>query len=152
MTKTALRKIESWKDASRLKIYRDSPCGTYTGLIESGVNYFVLALEQLGAVTQYSCEGHPNGFYIVFTAPLKTAIAISACGFFNVELEGQHSGKGNKARWSLRINHELNSEQAKKRILTWAAEAWCKKFGALEITPMSQLRTKNKNGTSKKLQ
>lgn len=81
-------------------------------------------LEQLGAVTRFSCEGHPNGFYIVFDAPMALAVKLRACGFFAVELEDRN-------RWSLRINREID-ETTRKRILRWAAEAWEKRFGPLD--------------------
>jgi hypothetical protein len=123
VTRNTLREIKSWAEAARLKLYRDSPCKTYTGLIESGVNYFVLALEQLGAVTQYSCEGHPNNFYILFSAPQEIAEDIRACGFFVVELEGPDT-------WSIRINRDI-AESERKDILRFAAQAWTKKFGPL---------------------
>jgi hypothetical protein len=124
VTRNTLREIKSWAEAGRLKLYRESPCKTYTGLIESGVNYFVLALEQLGAVTQYSCEGHPNNFYILFSAPQEVAENVRACGFFTVELEGPDT-------WSIRIHNNDITESARKRILQLAAQAWTKKFGPL---------------------
>jgi hypothetical protein len=41
--------------------------------LEAGVKFFVLMLEKLGAVTEFSCEGHPHGFYITFEAPYELA-------------------------------------------------------------------------------
>jgi hypothetical protein len=137
VTRNTLREIKSWVAAARLKLYRDSPCGTYTGLIESGVNYFVLALEQLGAVTQYSCEGHPNNFYLMFSAPQNVAEEIKACGFFVIELEGSDT-------WSLRINRDI-TESERKAILRFAAQEWTKKFGPVvysqerKYAPLSEL-------------
>src|SRR4051812_18125423 len=46
-------------------IRHDTETGEDTPL-EAGVNFFVLMLEQLGATTRFSCEGHPDGFYVVF--------------------------------------------------------------------------------------
>jgi hypothetical protein len=58
-------------------------------VLERGVNYFVLALEALGATTLWSCEGHPTGFYIMFHADYRTALNIARAGYFNVELDSR---------------------------------------------------------------
>lgn len=89
--------------------------------LDRGVNYFVLMLEKLGCRTHWSCEGHPNGFYIVFTAPYSTAMMVKSPGYFSVEIEG-------KNRWSLRINHPFGSDRERRRCLRWAAAAWEKAF------------------------
>lgn len=117
------REIKTWAQAKRLRLHRTSPCGLYTGCIEPGVNYFVLALEQLGASTEYSCEGHPNSFYVVFESTQQTAERIRSCGFFAVELEGEN-------RWSLRINRDIDDTE-RQLILQYAAKAWTKRFGPI---------------------
>jgi len=111
-----------WDIACRLELDRTSPCKTYTGPIDPGVNYFVLMLEQLGAKTSYSCEGHqpnyskePFSFYISFSAPLRVALMVRECGFFAVELEG-------KNLWSLR--RTFNDIAAKETCFRLAADCW----------------------------
>lgn len=122
--------IKTWKQARRLRIKRTSPCGIYSDIIEPGVNYFVLMLEQLGAVTHYSCEGHPAGFYIVFAAPIAVAERIKRCGFFRVELEGKMHRCARTYLWSLRADYD--EEENKERALSWAAASWTREFGPVE--------------------
>ena len=116
-----------WDEAAKLKIYRKPPMHPFFQIekIDPGVNYFVLMLEQLGAVPMFSCEGHPDGFYVMFSAPAKLAEKILGCGFFRIELEG-------KNRWSLRgINYGNN--RTRRRALRWAAESWEKQLGKLDL-------------------
>lgn len=82
-------------------------------------------LEKLGAKTEFSCEGHPTGFYIVFTGPAALAFALHSCGFFHVQVEG-------KNRWSIRLGHHIDNEAHKQMTLTFAAKAWVKAFGPIE--------------------
>lgn len=120
------RTIKSWAQANRLTLHRTSPCGTYSGVIDRGVNYFVLALEQLGAQPEYSCEGHPNSFYVLFSAPQSVAEAIRARGFFAVELEGED-------RWSIRISRNV-TEDDRRQILKHAARVWTTYFGPIHYS------------------
>lgn len=126
--KKKTKKITTWRQAKRMTLRRRSVFGTIEEL-DKGVNYFVLMLEKLGAETEFSCEGHPSGFYIVFSAPIFLASKILGCGFFRVELEGSFNGR---IRWSIR-GQTMNTEQEKERYLNWAAESWAKAFGDIEI-------------------
>jgi hypothetical protein len=127
----------AWDRAAVVPVIRQSPCGLYGGDLEPGVKFFVLMLEQLGAITEYSCEGHPleedsagedvglGYFYIVFHATQELAREIHSCGFFSVEIE-------RCGRWSLRTSFSTkNNQQAHLR---WAAEAWEKNFGKLKLS------------------
>jgi hypothetical protein len=117
-----------WDAACKLDVIRTSPCGVYgPEPLEKGVNYFVLMLEQLGAKPHYSCEGHPNNFYVLFEAPLRIAEAIAECGFFTVELEG-------KKLWSIRTR-ALKDDNERVKLLRWAAEQWNERLGPLEALP-----------------
>lgn len=98
--------------------------------IDPGANYFVLMLEQLGAVPHFSCEGHPNGFYVVFEAPMALANRVRACGYFSVELEGRN-------KWSIRTRYDLNDEATRKSVLRGAAESWHQNLGRLTCIPES---------------
>jgi hypothetical protein len=122
-------KITSWKQSLRYKVSKCSPCGTYGGFIDPGVNLFVLLLEKLGADTHYSCEGHPGGFYVLFAAPLSLAQKIVGCGYFTVELE---RGDTKIPRWSIRA--EFEDESLKERVLALAAGKWLEQFGPLLVT------------------
>lgn len=113
----------AWEWAAKLPLMRCSPCGLYAGDLEDGVKFFVLMLEQLGAKTEYSCEGHPGGFYVLFRAPLRLARKIQACGFFTVELE-------NRGRWSIRLPN-VKTKQDLDRVCRSAAQAWEAKLGRL---------------------
>lgn len=116
---------EIWDAACKLVVERVSPCGIYSGPVDPGVNYFILMLEQLGARTLYSCEGHPNNFYVSFEAPLRVAEKIRECGYFSIELEGHNA-------WSLRINRPIE-EKERLYILSFAASSWEQKLGPLKI-------------------
>ena len=104
-----------WDKARRKKLIRKE--GDRQVTLEPGVNYFVEKLEAFGAKTQWSCEGHPNGFYIVFFAPYILACLIHSCGFFTVEVEGPN-------RWSIRIHYEQKNTRDHYRTLRWASSAW----------------------------
>ncbi len=93
--------------------------------LEPGVKYFVLMLEKLGAVTHYSCEGHPRGFYIVFDAPHELAKRIERCGYLEVAIFkggwSMHFGFGNESR--------IKTQKYKNNLLRSTAEAWQRAFG-----------------------
>jgi hypothetical protein len=122
-----------WDKAAAQLLTRPSvPTGALEAL-DPGVNFFVQALEALGAHPKFSCEGHPVGFYVAFDAPYELALEIKAAGFFRVEIEGT-------GYWSIRKSFgeivDGRFTQAKKaKVLTdaqeglrWAAEAWLKRF------------------------
>lgn len=95
--------------------------------LDPGVNFFVLALEALGARPRFSCEGHPLGFYVAFEAPYELALQIHGAGFFSVEILGPDY-------WAIRKTNtehmaEGHSEVEKARTLRWAADAWARVFG-----------------------
>jgi hypothetical protein len=126
-----MKPVNPWDAAKQREVIRSSP--PYCGMIlyppadlEPGVKYFVLMLEQLGAVTTYSCEGHPNGFYISFIASHKLARRIAKAGFFTVEID-----KGNHNGWDLRLR-KMSSERKKHQCLRWAAAAWDNHLGPLK--------------------
>lgn len=95
--------------------------------VDPGANFFVLALEALGATPRFSCEGHPYGFYVAFEAPYELALEINAAGHFTVEISG-------KDYWAIRKERSENAEAEyteadKQRSLRWATEAWIRAFG-----------------------
>lgn len=91
-------------------------------------------LDQLGLPTHYSCEGHPDGFYVTFEAPYEQALAIKNCGYFSVEIEGQDY-------WSVR-KHISYRDAEKERVdsLRWAADAWETKLGPLDFDSVELVR------------
>lgn len=96
--------------------------------LDPGVNFFVEALERLGATTSYSCEGHPKGFYVAFQATYDLAVAIARSGFFNVEVgkgEGEFTIRlgSNEAGFAATFGKPWN-EREKRQCLRHAAEAW----------------------------
>ena len=129
----------AWDAAARRKVLRTSPCGTYSGPLENGVKFFVLMLEQLGARTEYSCEGHPNNFYVLFAAALPLVRRIHACGYFTVEME-------NNGRWSLRLSR-VTSEKEKIAVLRLAAESWEKHLGCLKRPRAKKAHTRTQQPT-----
>lgn len=74
--------LSPWQKAKKLSLVRNSPCGIYCGEpLDKGVNYFILVLEKLGCITEYSCEGHfkrkhqvPQ-LYISFIVPNKVILS-----------------------------------------------------------------------------
>lgn len=91
--------------------------------LERGVNYFVLALERMGATTMWSCEGHPTGFYIVFHANYSLAFAIHLAGYFRVEVERRLNC------FSIRLpSQSACNEKSRRQCLRGAAAAWEQKL------------------------
>jgi hypothetical protein len=97
--------------------------------LEAGVKFFVLMLEKLGAVTEFSCEGHPHGFYITFEAPYELAWRLERCGYFTLEVTRRYGGW----RLSLDGQAELESEKDKAEILRAAATSWEESLGKLML-------------------
>ena len=102
--------------------------------LEAGVNFFVLMLEQLGAKTRFSCEGHPEAFYVVFESSPEVARSIAHAGFFTVEIwEGTSD-------YAMRISEHLFekyvgrwNDAARKEHLRLAAARWVERFGPLLV-------------------
>jgi hypothetical protein len=111
-----------WERSRKLKLVRDDPRGG-APVLDPGINFFVLALEQMGASTSFSCEGHPHGFYITFSAAYELAKRVSSWGYFSIKIEGDNY-------WSLRFSYgsELAhpTEIERNQALNWAAAAWVK--------------------------
>lgn len=99
--------------------------------LDPGVRYFVAKLNQMGFRTLHSCEGHPDGFYVVFEAPYEAAFGIAGVGYFSVEIEFARA-MHIKNMWSIRINMD---DTAKLHIdhLRHAADAWEGAFGPIEF-------------------
>lgn len=121
-----------WEAAQSTVLLRhDTETGQDTPL-EPGVNFFVLMLERLGATTRFSCEGHPEGFYVVFESSPELARSITHAGFFTLEIwEGA-------ADYAMRISEHLFekyvgpwNDAARKEHLRLAALRWVDRFGPL---------------------
>ena len=84
--------------------------------IDPGVRFFVFALNSIGLPTEYSCEGHPSGIYVIFVGPYTAALKVKRLGYLSVEVEGNR-------RWSIRISMP---ESRKHHVdhLRYAASAW----------------------------
>lgn len=118
-----------WQKAKKLSLVRNSPCGTYSGEpLDKGVNYFILALEKLGCITEYSCEGHfrrkhqvPQ-LYISFVVPNKVVLnrlkktLIKSCRLYH---EYQNT-------YTLRI--DFKNPEHKIKTLTKLSQLWEKKL------------------------
>jgi hypothetical protein len=109
-----------WAEWCTRSLTRQSSGSGKLETLDPGVNFFVEALEAAGATTQFSCEGHPNGFYVAFFSDYDLALRVHAAGFF--EIEFVHVGY-----WCIRLK-TLSTEDdfAKRRALNWAADAWVK--------------------------
>jgi hypothetical protein len=116
-----------WDVAAATPLTRQSTLLCKPQVIDPGVNFFVLALEALGATLQFSCEGHPKGFYVLFAASYELALEIRNAGYFSVEVEGPGT-------WSIRkLSDEYSraeyAEKDKAWLLRSAADAWLRHFG-----------------------
>ena len=132
------KKLPIWDETRKLYVYRKPPIAPFYTVerIDPGVNYFVLMLEQLGAMPLFSCEGHPQGFYVMFECPQKLAERIHMCGFFTVELEGHN-------RWSIRTR-PVDSDAERKQLLRWAAISWEATLGPLNLKNANAQKIKAK--------
>jgi hypothetical protein len=128
----AMRKLHPWDAAQSTVLIRHDAETVQDTQLEPGVNFFVLMLEQLGATTRFSCEGHPDGFYVVFESSPELARSIAHAGFFTVEIwEGE-------ADYAMRISEHLFeryvgpwNDPARKEHLRLAAARWVERFGSL---------------------
>lgn len=108
-----------WDDAADLEVWRGDQ------KLDPGANYFVLMLDQMGLPTDYSCEGHPGGFYVTFLASYEEALTIKKARYFGVEIEGD-------GYWSIRM-HTDHGPAEHVDALRWAADAWEHRFGPLDF-------------------
>ena len=129
------RHLNPWDASKDLSVIRGNWMQEPAPL-EPGVKFFVLMLEQIGCWTEFSCEGHPGGFYITFYGSEATARIIAECdGFFYVAL----SGNGNDG-YCLRLHanecgHAATDQpwdtKTRDFCLRHTATAWVKRFGPL---------------------
>lgn len=105
--------------------FRNPPLIRGGEVLDQGVNFFVRSLEMMGMRTHFSCEGHPDGFYITFSARYSKALRIREAGFFAIEIERQNY-------WSMRINSH-DGKRSHVDCLRWAAESWAKRFGIPKV-------------------
>jgi len=126
------RIISSWKEAKQINLYRKSPCGLYPlDKIDTGVNYFVLALEKLGCETLYSCEGHFNyknytpQLYVTFSCKKSTVKYLKQILFDIFVLEYDCDNE-----YTLRIDFDSKKDKTKK--LTYLSDQWNKILGPIK--------------------
>ena len=130
-----------WKDTCSFILYRcpGPPLPRIPEPLDPGVNFFVLALEHLGAKTLFSCDGHGRlkQFYVMFKAPYKLACAVARVGYFEVELSKRPGVFSLRCRMDpLRCISKKNTPRTKETrqkewatLLTYAAHAWEEAFG-----------------------
>jgi hypothetical protein len=120
----------AWDAAAKYSLARRNPLSGRLEVLETGVNFFVQALEVLGAETLFSCEGHPFGFSITFRAPYELALAVERVGYFSVNLSRQ----ANVWHFNL-LGNELKDDRGaswtdddRRECLRLAADAWIREF------------------------
>jgi hypothetical protein len=143
-TKTRVQQLREskkpWDLARKFQLFRYQPIAARGGsskkdLLEPGVNFFILTLESIGVTTLYSCEGHPETFYIMFQCSLEQADQIERLGYFQVSRLNKRWHMSlcleNFRRKILRRNPSMDPaeigqrlEKEKARILRMAALAW----------------------------
>ncbi len=122
-----------WDACRKLKLIRGNHFYP-PQVIDPGVNYFVLMLEQLGCTPIWSCEGHPEGFHVTFHGPEHIARTIAAMGIFTLELQdccfcmtldGREIWKRRAGKpWPLRLRNAL---------LRVSSDHWTRHFGDLRL-------------------
>ena len=131
-----------WTRCCEIKLRRKDLRTGKLALLEPGVNFFILMLEQLGCKTSFSCEGHPHGFYIQFSGPLAVACGlVNACKVFRVEVDDQVNV------FTIRLWSDIGdnlTDSRKEKLLRLAAANWQRKFGRLDIKAASVDRKKRK--------
>lgn len=132
-----------WVQACKLSLVRNSDTedGTWPPeTLDPGVNFFVLALEELGAKTNFSCEGHPKGFYIAFEAPYELAVEIREACQLSVEI-------WKKNTWTIRNVYSENNtpngytDYQRQEALRYAATRWVDYFGPRLAKTLKQIAT-----------
>lgn len=123
-----------WDKARRHLLKRRNELSRDLQPLDRGVNYFVLQLERMGIRTEWSCEGHPAGFYITFHATYEQALRIKSHGYFSIEVEGLHY-------WSMRFSRPHKSTRKRNFSLRLAAVAWEQAFSPLNQEMARGLRS-----------
>ena len=128
-------KANAWDKAKEYKLLRHEPDRSkrYSEPeeIDSGVNFFVLMIEQFGYKTMWSCEGHPtkkckDEFYMIMKCPYEFARAVVSCGYMKVEVCGGMN--------QFRLSMDKFSMEEKDTYFRWAAEAWERVLGELDFS------------------
>lgn len=133
--------LNAWDEAKKIKLFRHSPYHDpkyFKGIeTDAGVNFFVLMIEKLGGETQWSCEGHPDGFYIVFKGEYDLARALaSAYGGFDIIVMDELNKFGIYLRDTNLSNKNIKKadrEKLKQYSLRHAAMMWEESFGSLDL-------------------
>lgn len=127
--------VYPWDTAAKVKLTRiltgcrlgeRDPVKYFTP--EPGVNFFLLKLEEMGCVPLYSCEGHPDGFQIMFTGDYNVAYAIHEIGFLQVSLWWHRNVFIMKVPKT--VTH--GSDRIRREVLRFASVGWERAFGALQ--------------------
>jgi hypothetical protein len=118
-----------WDEARKLKLTRGNEIWP-PDVIDPGVNYFVLRLEEMGCTTRFSCEGHPDGFYVSYWGPLAVSPWIARISPFEV-------GVRHHSRWGSNFKMHLGNiefahlrsgrtwdDAARVKLLRAAARNW----------------------------
>lgn len=129
-----------WDQACKLNLvrgYENDQINYPPSVLELGVNFFILALEELGAKTHFSCEGHPTGFYIAFEAPYPLVVEIAQLTNMGVEVWRENV-------WTLRNLYDENArsrytDHDRKEKLRQAANSWMNYFGSRLANTMKQI-------------
>ncbi len=120
-----------WDAARKRVLVRYDRITQRNVVLERGVNFFVEALERLGAKPFASCEGHPTGFYVAFRGPASLAVRIADAGWFCVAIRPAWP-PGGRPTWRIGLEWQFDragdpverSERAKRACLRSAASTW----------------------------
>lgn len=132
-TKKPKKKLTPWRAAMNVPVVRGNS-GYEPKDLEPGVKFFILMLEELGCTTQYSCEGHPEGFYIMFTGPYYIAKAVAQLGI--LEVASNLEWKPSQDNYVVRLPWFVSKPRSNRRrneLLNEVARRWVKEFGPLKL-------------------
>jgi hypothetical protein len=121
------RQTNPWDKARQRTLRRPNPFRPSRRVrLDRDCNYFVLALERLGATVEFAACNRLVGFYVDFRAPYRLAERIARLGYLPIQLVGRQrvSRRGGVAPllpcWSLRLPRGPGHRET----LRAAAEAW----------------------------
>jgi hypothetical protein len=97
----------AWDEARKRRLVRLDWFGK-RNLMEPGTVWFIEWLEAHGAITLWSCEGHPGDFHVTFRAPYELAYSVASLGHATVAVfRTQRLPDMNQ--WTLRLRSEPES-------------------------------------------
>jgi hypothetical protein len=113
-----------WARAARTRCVRKTVFGDFD-LIEPGAVWFIEWLEQHGAKTIFSCEGHPHDFHVTFRGSYEIAHALAGVENLDVYVFRSKSYP-EKDQWKMELSYWPDSREERDKALRKLAESLAK--------------------------